>query len=306
MNLKFSFITPSFNQGRFIERTIQSILSQKSAAIEMEYVVCDGGSTDETVEILKRYEKELSWVSEPDNGQADAVNKGIAMTTGDIIGWINSDDVYYQGSFQAVKEIFESHPDVLAVYGDADHIDEKDWVIEAYPTEPWDYKRLNETCFLCQPAVFFRRSLVEKFGKLDDALNFCMDYELWLRYGREIQFFYLPQKLAGSRLYQENKTLGQRVAVHQEINDMFRNKFNRVPDKWIFAYAHIKVEDILKLARTNPQENRIFVNALVSNSFWSFWHWKQWISFHALLRMLWWYINANLNFLKTLTLKKIV
>ncbi|MEO1427517.1 MAG: glycosyltransferase family 2 protein [Cyanobacteria bacterium J06632_19] len=304
MNLKFSFITPSFNQGRFIEKTIQSILTQKSAEIEMEYIVCDGGSNDETIEILKLYEEELSWVSEADNGQADAVNKGITMTKGDIIGWINSDDIYYPGAFKAVKTVFQSNPDVLAIYGDADHIDQQDRVIDAYPTEPWNYKRLIETCFLCQPAVFFRRSLVEKFGKLDDALNYCMDYELWLRYGRKVPFFYLPQKLAGSRLYQENKTLGQRVAVHREINDMFLRKFNRVPDKWIFAYAHITVEENLKLARTNYRENRRFVSALVSNSFWSFWHWKQWISFHALLRMLWWYTSANLYFLKIVTLTK--
>ena len=304
VSLKFSVITPSFCQGRFIERTIKSVLAQKSADLELEYVICDGGSLDETVEILKLYGEKIRWVSEPDRGQADAVNKGIAMTTGDIIAWINSDDIYYPGAFEAVQSVFESCPEVLAVYGDAVHIDERDRLIDSYPTEPWNYKRLIETCFLCQPAVFFRRSLVEKFDSLDDTLNYCMDYELWLRYGHEITFVYLPQKLAASRLYKDNKTLGQRLAVHQEINDMFLDKFSRVPDKWLIAYAHVKVEESLKLGRENPRENIRFVNALIYQSFQSFIHWKQLMSPAVLFRMLWWSIAANLSFIENLILRK--
>jgi len=304
MNLKFSVITPSFCQGHFIERTIESVLDQRSANIELEYVVCDGGSVDETVEILKLYGEKIRWVSEPDRGQADAVNKGIAMITGDIIAWINSDDIYYPGAFEAVRAVFQSCPEVLAVYGDAVHIDDRDELIDSYPTEHWNYKRLIETCFLCQPAVFFRRSLIEKFGNLDDTLNYCMDYELWLRYGNEITFVYLPQKLAASRLYKDNKTLGQRLAVHQEINDMFLNKFSRVPNKWLIAYAQVKVEENLKLVRENPRENIRFVNALIHQSFRSFRYWKQLISPYMLLRMLWWSIDANLSFIKYLIFRK--
>jgi glycosyltransferase involved in cell wall biosynthesis len=299
VNLTFSVITPSFCQGRFIERTIESVLAQKSESIEVEYVICDGGSTDKTVEILRSYGGTICWVSEPDRGQSDAVNKGIAMTTGDIIAWINSDDIYYPGAFAAVKSVFESNPDVLAIYGDAVHIDERDRLIDPYPTEPWNYKRLIETCFLCQPAVFFRRSLVEKLGDLDDTLTYCMDYELWLRYGSKIPFVYLPQKLAASRLYQDNKTLGQRIAVHQEINDMFLQRFNIVPNKWLFAYSQVKVEETLKLAREIPKENLRFVYTLIHESFQSFKRWKQPINPTALLRMSAWAIAAKLSFIKT-------
>lgn len=298
MSLQFSVITPSFCQGRFLERTIQSVLAQKSPNIEIDYIVCDAESLDETLEILKLYEDKIHWISEPDKGQADAVNKGIAMTTGDIIAWINSDDTYYPGAFEAVKAVFEANPNVLAVYGDADHIDEQDQVMEAYPTEEWNYERLRETCFLCQPAVFFRRSLVERFGGLDASLKYCMDYELWLRWGRHSSFYYLPQKLAGSRLYKDNKTLGQRIAVHYEINEMFRHKFKNVPDKWLFGYAHVKVEETLHLDRTDVRQNLTFVNALVYNSLWAFWHWNHWISLKALGRISFWWFWSRISWLK--------
>ncbi|NJL47129.1 MAG: glycosyltransferase [Leptolyngbyaceae cyanobacterium SM2_5_2] len=252
MTLTFSVITPSYNQGQFIERTIQSVLSQDG--VVLEYLVCDGGSSDQTIDVLRQYQHRLRWVSEPDGGQADAVNKGIEQTTGDIIAWLNSDDVYYPAALSRVQHIFETHPEVQVVYGDAYHIDENDGVIELYPTASWDYQTLKEVCFLCQPATFFRRQLVEKHGLLDISLKFCMDYELWLRYGKITNFFYLPQVLAGSRLYQDTKTLGQRVAVHYEINEMMVSKFTFSPEKWVLAYASVLVEDRDKAEGRDPTD----------------------------------------------------
>ncbi|PSB17993.1 glycosyltransferase [Phormidesmis priestleyi ULC007] len=296
MSLKFSVITPSYSQGRFIERTIQSVLKQDA---DIEYVICDGGSKDETVEILKRYEDRLRWVSEPDRGQSDAVNKGLAMTKGEIIAWINSDDVYYSGAFRQVQAVFEAHPEVEIIYGNADYIDEYDRLIEPYPTEAWNYKRLTRVCYLCQPAVFFRRSLVEKYGNLDVALDYCMDYELWLRYGKHIKFYYLPKKLAASRLYKTNKTLGQRLAVCTEINDMLRREIGIVPSHWIFCYSHVKLDQTLKLDRTQPEQERQFINELVKISFWSYWHWKSLISPKAITKIFLWWVAANAIVLKT-------
>lgn len=246
-----SVITPSYNQGKFVETTIRSVLDQPGPPVE--YLVIDGGSDDETVSILKRYNSRLSWLSEPDGGQADAVNKGLERASGEIIGWLNSDDVYYPGTIRAVRNYFGRHPGIDVVYGDGHHIDTDGHIIEAYYTESWDPQRLQDICFLCQPTVFFRRRVVERCGPLDADLQYCMDYEYWLRL-RDLgmRFGYLRRYLAGSRLYADTKTLGQRVPVHAEINRMLRSRLRRVPDRWLSNYAHVVAEEQGLSREENP------------------------------------------------------
>jgi glycosyltransferase involved in cell wall biosynthesis len=260
--MKVSIVTPSYQQGQFIERTLQSVASQAAPDFEIEHVVFDGGSSDNTVEILKRFSPTVRWESKIDNGQTDAVNQGICATNGEIIGWLNSDDIYYPGTIARVVTYFKNNPEVDVVYGMADHIDLEDHAFESYPSEPWDYDRLQETCFICQPALFFRRRVVEQHGLLDESLNYCMDYEYWLRLGKDgVRFGYLEEKLAGSRLYADNKTLGSRVKVHKEINDMFKKLLGTVPDRWLYNYAHIVVGD--RLGTLIPRPKKIMLELIL-------------------------------------------
>ncbi|GAB4545020.1 MAG: hypothetical protein Kow0063_38920 [Anaerolineae bacterium] len=201
-----SIVTPSYNQGTFIEATILSVLEQDYPNIE--YLVVDGASTDQTLEILHRYQGRLRWISEPDDGQAQAINKGFACTRGEILGWLNSDDTYAPGAISAAVEYLATHPEVMLVYGQANFIDAGGAVIgPCVHVEPFDLARLiHYSDFIVQPAAFFRRSAFEAVGGLDESLNWAMDYDLWLKIGERYKVAYLPRLMANSRWFGGNKT----------------------------------------------------------------------------------------------------
>jgi len=230
-------VTPSFNQGRFIRATIESVLEQDYPRIE--YLVIDGGSTDETVSILKEYSGRLRWVSERDRGQAHAINKGWRQASGSLVAYLNSDDVYLRGAVAQAVAALDAHPEAAAVYGEGYHVDERGAILERYPTEPFNADRLRETCFICQPTVFMRRDAVERVGYLDESLRYCMDYDLWIRLVRAGKVLsHVSRYLASTRLHADAKTLDQRGQAHAEILQVIYRHFGRVAPSLVFGYAH--------------------------------------------------------------------
>jgi glycosyltransferase involved in cell wall biosynthesis len=217
-----SVVTPSLNQGRFIEDTIRSVLGQDYPRIE--YLVVDGGSTDGTLAVLGRYDGSIRWISEPDHGQAAAINKGFRLASGGILAWLNSDDLYEPQAVSAAVAYLQAHPDTALVYGDATHVDAKDEEIGPCGyVGPFDLERLiHESDYIVQPAAFFRRSAFEAVSGLDESLHWGMDYDLWLKIGRRFPIAYLPRKLARYRQTGENKTALGRFDRFEEIERIGR------------------------------------------------------------------------------------
>jgi glycosyltransferase involved in cell wall biosynthesis len=217
-----SIVTPSKNQGRFIEDTVKSVLGQDYPRVE--YLVVDGGSTDGTLAVLGRYDGAFRWISEPDGGQGAAINKGMRLTSGEILGWLNSDDTYEPQAISAAVEFMGRHPEMALVYGDATHIDALGQEIGPCSyVEPANVHRLiHEVDYIVQPAAFFRRSAFEAVGGLDESLHWALDYDLWLKLARRFPIAYLPQKLARYRLTGENKTTLGRFDRFEELERVGR------------------------------------------------------------------------------------
>ncbi len=201
-----SIITPSYNQARFLEETIQSVVSQDYP--NLEYIIVDGGSTDGSLEIIQRYANRLAWwVSEPDRGQTDAINKGFNRARGEVLAWLNSDDTYLPGAISQAVAYLQSHPEAALVYGDADLIDEQGNVLGPFPARQTDLHRmLRGSVHIPQQASFFRGELWPKVGPLDEEFYFAMDYDLWLRLTKHGSLLYTPQRWANFRLHFAGKT----------------------------------------------------------------------------------------------------
>jgi glycosyltransferase involved in cell wall biosynthesis len=206
-----TIITPSYNQAEFIEHTIRSVLDQQYP--EIEYWVMDGGSTDGTVDILKRYSDRLKYVSQKDGGQSAALNDGFRRTHNEIIGWINSDDVYLPGALQAVGEYFAAHPETEWLYGRCPIIDRqgeihKSWVTsyKEFWMRRYSYQRYLIENFISQPAVFFRRRLLDRVGPIDEQYHCAFDYHLFVRMATAARPAFLERELACFRSYGENKS----------------------------------------------------------------------------------------------------
>jgi glycosyltransferase involved in cell wall biosynthesis len=226
--IKISVITPSYGKAEYIERTLKSVLSQRGD-YELEYIVVDGGSTDGTVDILKSYGDAICWVSEPDGGQADALNKGLAKASGEVVGWLNSDDLYEPGTLATVARIFEQSPHVQWIYGKVRIIDPHDREIRRWITwyknarmRRFDYGKLLTENWISQMGVFWRRSVIDVVGDFRPDLHYCMDYDYWLRLGKRWPGQFVDRYLAAFRWYPSSKSGAHFGTQFQEELDVAR------------------------------------------------------------------------------------
>ncbi len=218
---RITVVTPSFNQGRFIRQTIDSVLSQNYP--NLEYMVMDGGSTDETISILKSYRNKIQWESKKDEGQTHALNKGCKQATGDIIAYLNSDDVYLPNTLQTVGEYFMSSPDCMWLTGDYFIIDEenkkKQSLIAAYKKLLRNFSSFPLLCianYIIQPSTFWRSTLFKKVGYFNESYRYCMDYDYWMRIIQKYPLTVLPRHFSLFRIHASSKGASQYVAQFDE------------------------------------------------------------------------------------------
>jgi glycosyltransferase involved in cell wall biosynthesis len=256
-----SIVTPSLNQGRFIEATIRSVMEQDYSRVE--HIVVDGGSTDDTLSVLKRY-GHLRWISESDGGQSEALNKGFALAEGEILGWLNADDVYLAGAITAGVRALLGSASAL-VYGGWAQLDEAGNVVREIAPMPWDYRlQLEVRNGVSQPGTLFTRDAFESVGRIDESYRYAMDYELWLRLGAHYDVECVARQLAGFRVHSTSKSVAEAAGFRAETwraarshgarlrSPLFLDYYLPKEHPWAFravlAWRHLRRGEIRKLA----------------------------------------------------------
>ncbi len=239
-----TIVTPSFNQGRFIRATIDSVLNQDYP--DIEYIIMDGGSTDETAAVVEQYASRLTWISERDRGQSHAVNKGFQMARGEIVAWLNSDDILLPGAVRHAVEALARRPEAGAVYGEGFQIDEHGDRKGRFPwTEPFNlWKLVFLWDYILQQTVFFRRSVVAEVGWLDESLNWSMDWDLLIRIGSRYRLAYIPEYLGCLREHGEAKTFSGGVPRFRELTALMRRNTGKRYPPGYFVYGYSTYEPI--------------------------------------------------------------
>jgi glycosyltransferase involved in cell wall biosynthesis len=236
---KITIVMPTLNQAKYIEEAIQSILSQKYD--NLECLVFDGGSTDGTLDILKRYENRLQWWSEKDHGQADAINKGLKRATGEIVGYLNSDDTLETGSLDKIAKYFLENPEIDLVYGEGYLMNEDGSGKHRFPaTEPqFDLWRLIHLWdYILQQSTFWRRRLHDRIGYFNESLHFGLDWDYWIRAGKAVKVGYIPEYLGCLREYDAAKSFAGGFKRIKELYGVTRaHTGKRWPAPSIVIYA---------------------------------------------------------------------
>jgi glycosyltransferase involved in cell wall biosynthesis len=216
---KISIVTPSFNQGAYLEKTIRSVLLQGYP--NLEYIIIDGGSTDQSVKIIKKYEPWIDfWVSEKDRGQSHAINKGLSKATGVLLGWLNSDDYFLRGALFKFAYTYLEDPTIGAIYGQGHMVDEKGTIVYTPNLAPVSEESLFGWCFgndFMQPSCIFTRQALHETGPIDESLNFALDVDFWLRISENFTFKKINDVLSISLAHSKAKTISMRDRSHAEL-----------------------------------------------------------------------------------------
>ena len=230
-------VTPSYNQGRFIAATIESVLSQDYPHVE--YIIMDGGSTDDTAAVVQRYAGRLTFVSEPDRGQSHAINKGFARARGAYVAWLNSDDVFLPGAIAHAVAALRDHPNAGAVYGEGFQIDEAGNVISRFAvTQRFNlWKLLNLSDYILQQTVFFRRSVFDDVGLLDESLHYGMDWDVLMRIGLRYPLVYVPHEMGAIREYPTAKSFAGGAKRARELAAIMRRHTGKRFPPGVFVYG---------------------------------------------------------------------
>ena len=280
-----SVVTPCWNAAGFLEETIRSVLAQDYP--RLEYLVMDGGSTDGTLAILERCQAQnpgrLEFFSAPDDGVADAINRGFRRSRGAILAWLAADDLYLPGAVSAAVAALAENPDAAAVYGEGEWIGADGRTIGRYPTvAPYSAAAFRRECPICQPACFLRREAVEAVGGLDVSLRSAFDYDLWIRLSKRCPFRAIPQCLAQSRMHPDNLSLRGKERMFEECIQILRRHYGYVPPQWVYGYLSFlrdRTDQFFTPLRLSPA---VYLRSLVVGSRYNARHllryWKDWLA----------------------------
>ncbi len=271
-----TIVTPTLNMGHFLEETIQSVLRQDYP--KLEYIIIDGGSTDGTLDVLRKYQGQLQFYSAADGGTADAINRGFQKASGAILAYLNADDTYLPGAVSTGVRHLMKRPDIAGIYGNAYWVDIGGRTLGRYPTRDFQPSLLMQECFICQPASFVRREAIEAVNFLNADLRYAFDYDLWIRLAKKYSLRRVDEFLATSRMHEGNKTFSGRKPAFEETIRLLTMHFRYVSYPWVYSYCCYMIDKRDQFFQPlKPSLGKYWLSLLLGSRY----NWRQPVRFWA-------------------------